>query len=206
MGQNGKRKHVNKGINKRWKNKAATRQVNKRRALNIFQGVSEVKKRAFLLGYAQEGSIVAAAKVSGVDWRNHYTWLKADEVYREAFAFAYDLYTDFAEAEIIRRGFKGIDDPVVYQGAISGVWIDKEGRQVSKGTPGAVLIPLTVKRYSDLLAMFEMKKRRPEYREGGGSHIFMNCPVAVILEGPKQIEQKQEDARLINEGDGGSGK
>ena len=82
------------------------------------------------------------------------------------FAAAYDDALDEAcdglELEARRRAHDGIDEPVVYQGELCGSWVMPDGTVVSKDTPGALLVPLTVKKYSDSLLMALLKAHRPE--------------------------------------------
>jgi hypothetical protein len=74
------------------------------------------------------------------------------------------------EDEVYRRAFNGIDKPLVYQGQISK---DKNGETV------------TVKEYSDLLAIFALKGLFPDkYRDN---------QAGVVLQGPTQINITVKD-------------
>ncbi len=68
------------------------------------------------------------------------------------------------KAEAMRRGKDGVDEPVIYQGEAMGAWV-KDGRIVSKDTPDATLVPLTVKRYSDALLTLLLKAHSPMFRD-----------------------------------------
>ena len=129
---------------------------------NLFPTISNSKKRRFLIGYAAKGKIKQAAAFSKVDWTYHYRWMREDEDYKKAFEAAGEVRKDWAEEQIYIHGFEGTDEPVIWQGRISGVWVDKEGQQVTEGTPGATLIPLTVKKYTPLLAIAWLNANRPE--------------------------------------------
>jgi hypothetical protein len=75
---------------------------------------------------------------------------------------AIDDAADILEFEARRRAVKGVDVPVIYKGRLSQTYVDADGRMVSPYTPGAKLVPLTVKRYSDRLLMFLLRGARPE--------------------------------------------
>ena len=60
-----------------------------------------------------------------------------------------------------RRAHDGVDEPVVYQGELMGCWVMPDGAVVSKDTPGATLVPLTVKKYSDALLLALLKASTP---------------------------------------------
>jgi hypothetical protein len=123
-------------------------------------------KRAFLAAYADTGNITAAARAAGISRTNHYTWMKADEAYVEAFSDADQQATDLLETEARRRAAHGVDEPVIHQGQMMGQWVNAKGEIVQPDTAGATMIPLTVKKYSDTLLIFLMKGARPEkYRD-----------------------------------------
>jgi hypothetical protein len=128
-----------------------------------FKRVRAPQKRAFLWAYAQTGRICDAARAIEMSTDIHYHWLK-DEVYAEEFKKAQLIAGNKFEDEIFRRAFNGIDKPLVYQGQISK---DENGK------------PVTVKEYSDLLAIFALKGIFPDkYRD--------NQP-GVNFQGPTQI-------------------
>ena len=111
--------------------------------IGLFPETTHPKKRAYLAAFAQVGAVHLAGQFAGVDWRNHYHWLHKDPVYAEAFAYAKELAADSAENEIVRRGFHGATKPVTYKGKVTD----------------------TYQECSDILAIFHMKKIRPEYRD-----------------------------------------
>ena len=81
--------------------------------LKVLQHISSPQKKAFLYAYMEQGGIRSAGEAAGMEWRNHYNWMKSDEDYKEAFHTAKELFTDFMEEEIVRRGFKGVDKPII---------------------------------------------------------------------------------------------
>lgn len=106
--------------------------------------ITHLKKRAFLLSFAECGNIRRAAEESGVTRRAHYFWLKEDPDYAEAFEDAKEMAIEALEEEARRRAHDGVDKPVFYKG-------DKVA---------------TVKEYSDTLLIFLLKSLRPEkYRD-----------------------------------------
>jgi hypothetical protein len=121
--------------------------------------------KAFLASLRLTGCVSEALTAAGVS----RTWAYKARRTRRAFAAAWEdalaEATDRLVREARRRAYEGADEPVIYKGELRGVWVDADGRVVSAETPGARLIPLTVKKYSDVLLMFLIKARRPEYRE-----------------------------------------
>src|SRR4030095_9043088 len=102
------------------------------------------QKAAFLEAYARAGTAMGAAKLSGVDDRNHYAWLQKSEQYRAQFAIAKERAAQVLEAEARRRACDGYDDPIYYNGVQVG----------------------HVRRYSDLLMIFLLKAAKPDvYRD-----------------------------------------
>jgi hypothetical protein len=79
-----------------------------------------------------------------------------------AWADAIDQAADALELEARRRAVDGVDEPVLYQGQPCGTWVNDHGEVVAKDTPGARLVPLTVKKYSDTLLMGLLRAHRPD--------------------------------------------
>lgn len=120
------------------------------------------KKAAFLAVYAEVASITEAAKAAGIDRSTHYAWLEKDAKYKRSFAGAQEQACDVLEREARRRAAEGVNEPVIYKGELMGVWVNGDGETVSEGTEGAILIPLTVKKYSDTLLIFLLKGALPD--------------------------------------------
>jgi hypothetical protein len=145
-----------------------------------FPQIAHFKKRAFLVAYACSGRIRRASADSGVDWRNHYNWIRDDPTYIAAFEYAKELAADFLEDEAIRRAVEGVQRGVYHRG-------DKVGEETI---------------YSDILLMFMLKGFRPEkYRDNG--HLKVESEVNVNV----SIEQRTREAheRLLRLRHGGSG-
>lgn len=98
------------------------------------------KKKDFLAKYAKLGNITYAAKEAGIDRTTHFKWIAKDEAYAAKFASAREEAADLLEAEVLRRGVQGVDEPVFYQGEVCGY----------------------IRKYSDVLLIFLLKGTRPE--------------------------------------------
>lgn len=120
----------------------------------------------FLEALALTGNVTLATGEAGVDRHTAYNARRADKGFRKAWAQSLSMAADLMEAEARRRGVEGTDEPVIYQGKLCGSWVNDKGEPVNENTPGAKLIPLTIKQYSDTLLIFLMKAARPKkYRE-----------------------------------------
>jgi hypothetical protein len=143
------------------------------------------KQQQFLDGYALHGTLLGAQRLTKIMKVNHYRWIK-QPAYQQAFAAAEEAYVDQCKAELHRRAYLGINEPVVYQGALQyEPKRDASGavKRDKKGMPVLSDRPLTIKRYSDVLLMFHLKAKRPhEFRD--------NSTVAVTNAdgGPLSIE------------------
>jgi hypothetical protein len=119
----------------------------------------------FLGALRVSGNITAACAQTGVGRRTVYSRRDSDQDFAAQLHDAIEESTDLLEQEARRRAHDGVDEPVVYQGELMGTWV-KGGMVVAQGTPGAALVPLTIKKYSDQLLVQLLKAHRPEkYRE-----------------------------------------
>lgn len=101
-------------------------------------------KARFLLEFAKNGNVSAAAVRAGVGRRTVYAWQEHDEQFLAAYREAELMAIDVLEKEAHRRAVTGVVEPV-YQG----------GRKVGE-----------VRKYSDTLLIFLLKGFKPEkYRE-----------------------------------------
>jgi hypothetical protein len=120
----------------------------------------------FLERLAQTANIHAACLAAGVGRQTVYDRRNADADFARAMAEALEDACDLLEAEARRRAHDGVDEPVIYKGEPMGAWVDQGGAVVGKDTPGARLVPLTVKRHSDALLLALLKAHRPQlYRD-----------------------------------------
>ena len=122
--------------------------------------------KQFLEAYGECGNLTAAAKACKIDKRRHVDWMKEEE-YPGEFAAAKERYCDLLRAELHDRIFRGIPEPVIYQGQLQFEPLRKNGAIVrdKNGNPRLSNVPLVVWKKSDVLLMFEAKKHMPEYRE-----------------------------------------
>ena len=130
------------------------------------KAVRHAKKRKLLVYISTTANILRACELAGVHRDSHYAWLDSDPLYQAAFSVAMDRGIDALEAEATRRAFDGVVKPVYNNGKRAvDVKVDDKGQVVLKdGKP--IAIPATIREYSDGLAMFLLKGRRPErYRE-----------------------------------------
>lgn len=142
------------------------------------------KKEAFLAAYAECGTVRHAAEAADVARSRHYVWLEGEE-YAEAFEQAKDQAAESLVAEARRRARDGVNEPVIYQGKLQGIWVNEKGDQVTEDTPGAVHVPLTIKKYSDTLLIFLLKGALPNtYRERIEHSGDENSPIHVTVKGP----------------------
>jgi hypothetical protein len=107
------------------------------------------KRQQEIIELLEKGhTIIGAARAAGIPHRTVCSWRERDPEFRERSNNAYDDGTDVFRTEARRRSVEGWYEPVYYQG-------QRVGR---------------VKKFSDTLLMFELKKRDPSYRD----HVDVN--------------------------------
>lgn len=110
------------------------------------------RRRSFLSHLRATGNVTAAAEKSGVSRSSAYALRNADAAFRAAWDDAMESALDDLEAELMRRAREGTEKPVFYGGETVG----------------------SIRSYSDSLAMFLLRSRRPHVfgdsagREGEG--------------------------------------
>jgi hypothetical protein len=60
-----------------------------------------------------------AAKLCGIEWRNHYRWKKQED-YAQALEFAKHILGDKLESVMLDHAIEGRETPIVYKGEITG--------------------------------------------------------------------------------------
>jgi hypothetical protein len=134
--------------------------------------VSDEAKGRFIEALEAGYSVTAAADEAGVHRRRLYELKDRDDAFADTWADAYQAGTDRLRDEVRRRALEGVEEPIVSAGKII----------------------TTVRRYSDNLLMFELKRRDPAYRDSvtvdGGK------PVTFVL------DSLLERARSTDEIDG----
>jgi hypothetical protein len=122
--------------------------------------------KKFLEALRRTGNHSAACRAAGIHRSTPYDAMQADPAFAQAYRDALDEACDGLELEARRRAHDGVDRPVIYQGRLCGSWVDAGGQVVAEDTPGARLVPLTVKEYSDTLLLALLRAHRPEkYRD-----------------------------------------
>lgn len=101
---------------------------------------TQKREKTFLDLLRETCNVTSACQAIGASRSGAYKRRDENADFAERWDNAIEEALDSIEAEVIRRGVHGIDDPVFYR-----------GEQVS-----------AVKRYSDNLLMFYLKGRRPE--------------------------------------------
>ncbi|KKN17123.1 hypothetical protein LCGC14_0968940 [marine sediment metagenome] len=99
----------------------------------------------FLADFRLNGNLTLACRAANVSRTTVYTWARDDvEGFAAAFAEAEQEACDRIEAEILRRGVEGWNEPVFYKGEETG----------------------KIRKYSDILLIFLAKARMPaKYRD-----------------------------------------
>ncbi len=111
---------------------------------HIKESVKYQYKLSFMRNYLESANITLSARHIGVTRKSIYDWMEADPVFKAAVENGKEEGLDLLEEEVKKRGFTGYDQERM----------TKDGDVVS------------VKQYSDNLAMFFLKGHRPEkYRD-----------------------------------------
>jgi hypothetical protein len=142
-------------------------------------------QNAFLNAYIVTGSIAGAHQRSGKSRTNHYYWLRDSEPYQDAYADATKILLEELEADLHRRATEGVHEPVVYQGQFCHAPKRNERGQIILDANGHTVYenaPMFIRRPSDVLLMFRLKKLDPSYRENS------KVEVAGTGGGPLSIE------------------
>ena len=163
---------------------------------------------AFINSYANLGNISVACRQANITRYRIYEWYRDNtDGFKEIFDEAHQEACEAVEAEIHRRGVAGYQEPVIYQGQLMGRWADSEGNTVLEDTEGALFVPLTVTKHSDILLIFLAKALMPDkYRDkfeganmGAGPNITINMvrnDVVQMIAGMPEDELK----RLVDRG------
>lgn len=108
------------------------------------------KQLRFIKAYIANGGMIGdACKTSRMSHSVYLGWKTKDPVFAAAMEKANMLTIDILEAEAIRRGVHGYDEPVFYQGNIVG----------------------NIRKYDSNLIIFRLKKLDPSYRDSHQTNI-----------------------------------
>ncbi|MEM9879257.1 MAG: terminase [Pseudomonadota bacterium] len=102
--------------------------------------ITPAKRATFLAQLAVTANVTASCAAANVPRSSVYALKRRDAHFAKAWEDALQVAIDALEAEVIRRAIEGADKPQFYS-----------GKQIG-----------TVTTYSDTLAMFLLKTRRPE--------------------------------------------
>jgi Transposase len=131
---------------------------------NRTQRLKKGRQEQVLEGLRNGGTIAAVCREIGVDRSAYYRWRHQDPDFPETADDALTTGTEMLEAELARRGFRGYDEPVFYQGRQCYRRDPKTDELVldKNGDP----IPLAIRKFSDTAAIFILKARNPHrYRD-----------------------------------------
>ncbi|RME68413.1 MAG: hypothetical protein D6782_01170, partial [Alphaproteobacteria bacterium] len=98
------------------------------------------RQRRFLKALAQTANVSASAAAAGLSRSAVYRQRAGDAAFAEAWDEALNTALDALEEALMKRAIQGVDKPVFYGGKPCG----------------------STRTYSDALAMFLLKSRRPE--------------------------------------------
>lgn len=153
--------------------------------------------KTFIKALGNSGNVTIACKAAVIDRVTAYTKRKADPEFRDRWRVALNEAAELLEAEARRRAEHGVDEPVIHQGQLMGSWVNAKGEVVTKDAPGAKLIPLTIKKYSDTLLIFLMKGAKPQkYRDNAKiEHTGAGKGGAIVHEvrQPLDLEKLERD-------------
>lgn len=151
------------------------------RRLPVFQKIT-MNQLKFMRGLLARNMVVEhASAFCGLEWRNHYRWLKASEDYKNAVAFVKEMLADKLESTMLDHAIQGRPTPIVYKGQITG-----QVREVNAQERIALL-----------------KGLKPEYRDNYQINAFagpqniafvypQNLPKLPNI--PKEIDDKTDDS------------
>jgi hypothetical protein len=145
-------------------------------------------KPAFLASLRLTGNKAKSCEAAGITYGGYKYAMRHDAEFKEHVADALEEAGDLLEAEARRRAYEGVPEPVIYKGQIAGVWVDDSGAVVPAQTPGSKLVPLTVKKYSDVLLIFLLKGALPsKYRDNVRAE--QTVAIGYVAPEPKEIEE-----------------
>jgi hypothetical protein len=102
---------------------------------------TDAARRRTFLKALEEGAVVSrAARTANIATSTLYGWRQRMPEFRKDWAAALDVALDELEGALVRRAIEGVAKPIVYG-----------GKEVA-----------TVQQYSDALAMFLLRSKRPE--------------------------------------------
>jgi hypothetical protein len=128
-------------------------------------------RKRFFLALEKTGNISLSAKRAGVNRWTVCDWKKRSPEFASAVEDAVDIATAALEEEVRRRAHQGTLKPVFYKGSKCGA----------------------VREYSDTLAMFILKARKPEVYRDNAPAVTVNTSVSQHTDVTKAFEQIAAD-------------
>lgn len=98
---------------------------------------------AFLATLRETGNVRASCEAAGIARSVAYGWRGENESFKELWVAAIEEAIDLLEEEAWRRGYDGVDKPIVYKGKVT----------------------TTYKEYSDRMLEILLKAHRKKFRE-----------------------------------------
>ena len=101
--------------------------TNETAQFEAFDAIEHHKRKAFLIAYAQCGTLKGAAEAAGIGRTVHYNWLGQDD-YAEAFTVADRMAGKSLEDEAVKRAFDGSDTLLIFllKGAMPDKYKDRQ--------------------------------------------------------------------------------
>jgi len=150
---------------------------------NRNKALIEVRMELFWQAMSETLNIKESCRIAEIDMVTYYNHKKKNpEEFEKKFEECKFSYRERLRTEVLRRACEGVEEPVFYRGEICG----------------------KIRKYSDNLLMFELKRwdakyatERREISGAGGGPIQQKYDVVVKLERPP--ESVQELVQLIDE-------
>jgi hypothetical protein len=111
---------------------------------------------------------------------------RTDPTFEALIRNAEEEFADRLEREAVRRAVEGVGRRVFYRGEPIAEWRNDAGEVVDAGTPGAKLVPLEIREYSDSLLALLLKANRPaKYadKQQAGTQVSVTGAVQVNIGG-----------------------
>lgn len=149
----------------------------------------DTRWETFLSALSTSANVTLSAAQAGVSRAVAYKRRSKDPEFAKLWDEAVEEALDLLEAEVQRRAFQGVDEPVYYQGEVKG----------------------HVKKYSDTLAMFLLRAYRPQkFGQGPVNRMSFNLTASsgnvqaqlkADIDDYSQLRSAANDVRQIIEGE-----
>jgi hypothetical protein len=151
------------------------------------------KLTAFCAALAETCQVGKAAAAVGISRFTAYVWRKNDPEFAARWDEAMRAGLLVLEDEMHRRAIDGVAEPVLYQGQptfLTEQYIAEDGkpamrvRMDDQGQP----IPMTVRKYSDTLAIFLAKAHDPKYRDNSKLELAGSLQLTTLSDDDLEAE------------------